>query len=132
MAEDVAGALSGKVEVGVVCQVDGSGLVGRGPVVNEQGVGVRQDILDGHGKVPRVTFLSILAHVRELQRRRAPLGLHRLGLPDDFVKALLTSMEVVLVIVSSQRVFPSGKGELPFGDAVAVAADERLRSREYP
>ena len=69
VAEDVARAVAGQVEVAVVGQVDRRRLVGRRGVVDPQLVLVGQRVDDRDVEVARIAFLAVRAEVGQLQRR---------------------------------------------------------------
>ena len=59
MAEDVAGRLTGEIEVTVLRQVDRRRLVGRGAILDDQLVGVGQRVGDTDAQVARVAFFAV-------------------------------------------------------------------------
>src|SRR4029453_17181290 len=59
VAEDVPGAVTGQIEVAVLRQVDRRGLVGRGLVVHDQRVRVRERVGDAPLQRSWIPFLAV-------------------------------------------------------------------------
>src|SRR3954463_1271797 len=56
---------SSQIEIGVICQIDGGGLIGRRLVIDAEFVFVRQRISYRHFEISRITFLAIFAFVTQ-------------------------------------------------------------------
>jgi hypothetical protein len=116
------GAAFRQVPVGVVRDVDDSGFVGCGGVIEAEHVVIGEGVDDGGGERAGITFLAVGADVGETDRG-ALFAADDLGFPDDFVEASEPAVEVVGAVVGGQRVCPAVEGESAPGDAVGIAPD---------
>src|SRR5712691_11117936 len=124
MVEDVATALPGKIEVGVLRQVHDGRFVGRRFVVDCQLVAIGQGVGDARRERARVPFLAVSARVRE----RNPLR-DRLAAPRDLVEASDAAVKVVGSVVRREPVKSVVEREASVRDPVAVTADDRAEVR---
>ena len=120
--EDVAAA--GEVEVGVVGEVDGGGLVGGGFVLEAQLVVVGERVDDGDGHVAGVTFLAVGAADVESDAVTPGVGGDYDALPDALREAFPAAVDVVLPEIRGHLVVCPVDGEAGVGDAVGDAADD--------
>ena len=84
--QNVAGAFAGQVEITVLAQIDGRGLVGGGFVVDVQFVGVRQSVGDFELQIPGEPVVTIFAEVGVSDARLAFEGF---AFPDNFIERLV-------------------------------------------
>ena len=128
MVKNSAIAFTGEVEVGVLCQVDRSGLVRGGVVVDDDLVVIGERVAHFDLEVAGVAFLPVLGKVAEFHPAETVAG-DGFGIPDDFVKTDYSAMKVVDPVVGGETVFLPIDGEFAFGNAVAVAADHGTEVR---
>ena len=121
-------ALSGKIEIGVLRQVQDRVFVGCGSVIQPQAVIVGQRIKRGHRKVAGVAFFTILAQIFQLERRPVLSGSDA-GFPNNLVEAFEAAMERVWSIIDGQLVLFAVERELAPGDAVAITANQSSEKR---
>src|SRR3989442_3401837 len=98
MGKYVAGA--GKVEIGVVGEINDGGLAGAGGVVDSDGIVVGEGVDDLDVQRAGIALIHVRAVVTELNRS---LGASkRLRLPDVLVEALLSSVKGVRTVVDGE------------------------------
>ena len=120
MAEDVTLAFALEVEVAVLAQVDGGGLVGLGLVEDVEFVAFLEFVADPDLEVAGVAFFAVLGEVAEDD---VPWALF-FDLPEDAVETAQAAVEVVGAVVGGEGVAPVADAEAALGDAVGVAADD--------
>src|SRR5204863_2765566 len=98
VVQNVAAASAREVVVVVLREVDDRRLVGRSRVINPQLVRVCERVDDADGERAGVALLSVFTQVREFERGPVFCG-ERAGLPDDFVEAATSAVQVVLAVV---------------------------------
>ena len=128
MIENVAVALSRKIEIGVLSEINDGVLIGGRGIINLQLVCVRQRVDDFDRKVSRIAFFAILAQISQFHRR-AIRDFQYSRLPHNFVEAFEAAVEVILAVVDRQLVCDAVECEAAFGDAIAIATDNRANVR---
>ena len=122
-------AVARQIEIGVVREIDGRGLVGRGFVFDAELVLVGEGVGDLRGERARIALFAVGAGVGE-DDAFAGGGLERLALPDDLVEAALdAAVERVGRVVDGERVVLAVERELAGGDPIRDAAG---RAAEVP
>ena len=123
VSENVAVALSGEVEIGVLGKIQRRGFVGGSFVIHNQLVVVGQRIGDFDFEVARVPLLAIFAQIT-VSNPDAFSILEFLGLPQLFVEAVDSAMQGVRTIILGQGIFHAVEGEGGVGDPVGVPPDD--------
>lgn len=90
MVEDGGGAFACEVEVAVLAEVDGGGLVGNGGVVHAECVVSAQRVNDLNEEIPWESFLPVRAFEGEGE---ADVVWGDLGVPEHFVDADVAAVE---------------------------------------
>ena len=122
LIEAILRGVAAQVEVAVVGEIEHCGLVGSGLVGNLQCVVVGQGIGNLHVDIAWEAVLTIGAGGGECH----VLVVRLLSVPYSIVESYLsTAVQSVAVIVQGKLVRLSVEGELPLGNAVAIASDER-------
>ena len=119
VAEDVAFALAGEIEVRVIGEIDDGVFVGRRGVVEFQFAACER-VADDRGQRAGIAGFAILADVGQLDAAG-----NFFALPNLIVEAVRAAVERVGRVVDRQVVGLAVERELAFGDAVGVASDER-------
>src|SRR5439155_11569446 len=128
MIENVAVALSRKIEIGVLSEINDGVLIGGRGIINLQLVCVRQRVDDFDRKVSRIAFFAIFAQISQFHRR-AIRDFQYSRLPHNFVEAFDAAVEVILAVVDRQLVFDAVECEAALSDAIAIATDNRTKVR---
>src|ERR1700752_3046944 len=103
VSQDVTDALTPKVEVGVLGQVDWRGLV-RGRLVGDRElVRVGERISHAHFEIARITLLAIGAGPRK-HDSSAVCPSYRFTVPQVFVESAYAAVQVVGAVVGRERV----------------------------
>ena len=97
-------------------------------VVDLELVVVSECVDDSHVQVSRIAFFTVLAEVSQ-NNCRSGRRLHLVRGPDDFIEAFDAAVQMVLTVVRGELVFDAVEREATFGNAVAVAADDRAEVR---
>ena len=125
--QNVAGAFSGQIEITVLAQIDGRGLVGGGFVVDDQFVGVGQSVGDFERQISGKAVVTIFA---EVGVGHASLAFEGLAIPDNFIERLLrAAVESVGPVVLGQGIGLAVESESAVGNAVGVASDDGANVR---
>src|SRR5437773_7895183 len=122
MAQDVAAAFPGKIEVGMVGEIHDRGLVGGRRIFDTQGIVVAERVSDFGFQVARKALFAVLAQITEshsLTIRRADF----VGGPNAFVESLYTTMQSVGAVVPGKLVGLAVEREPSVCDAVCIAAN---------
>src|SRR5262245_29540494 len=122
MIENVTRAGPRKIEIGMVRQIENGCFVVVRAVLNLKLVTISPAVANRDPEIARITFLFVFTEIgkgypRNAGRQRAFAG------PNDFIKALQTTMEMVPIVIRCQRISLAVERELSFRDAIAVAAD---------
>ncbi len=117
-----------QVPVGVIREIDRSGLVSRGGVLDAQFVLVGQLVGDDRGQCAGIAFVAVGTDERQLHSGPA-FPLNRLGIPDVFVERLLAAVQMIRTVVRRERVLGPVECELALRDAIAVAATQHAEVR---
>ncbi len=117
VVENRSAAGTGQVEVGVMGQVDRRGLVGLGPIADDQLVGVGELVDDPDVKVAGIALLPIGTLVGA-KEHGGPGPLDGLDLPVSLIESLDTTVQVVSAIVLRQGVLLVADLELTARDPV--------------
>ena len=112
---------AGQREESVRREVDDGLFVGGCHVFDNQLILIGKRVNNCDFYFTRKTFFAIGARVFKYKR----LVVHLTGIPHAGVPAALAAMQAVGTVVDGQLVFLAVELELTFGNAVAVAADER-------
>ena len=124
VAENIAGALAGEIEIRVVGEIDDGFLVAGRGISDPQCVRIRQGVDHTHFQISGEAFLAVLAEVGKFQRL-AVFGRNNFSGPDGLVEALDAAVQTVFTVVLRERVGFAVERELGVPDAVSVAAHER-------
>src|SRR5206468_9404557 len=74
----------------------------------------------------RIAFFAVFAQISQFECR-AVCEFARFRVPDNFVEAFNTAVEMVLPVIYSQLVFDTVQREAAFGDAISIATDNRAK-----
>ena len=85
MIQNVTVTFPRKVEVTVLAEVDGGGLVGSGFVIDDEFVGVGQGVGDSRLEIAGPAVVAIFTQIGECHAR---VALERFAVPDNFVESL--------------------------------------------
>ena len=125
--QNVAVTFPRKVEVTVLAEVDGGGLVGSGFVIDDEFVGVGQRVGDSHLEITGPAVVAIFTQISECHAR---VALQRFAVPDNFVERLFgAAVQRVGPVIFRQSVGFAVEGEGAVGDAVGIAADNSAQER---
>ena len=119
VAEDVAFALAGEIEVGVIGEVDDGVFVGGRGVIDFEFAACER-VADDSGERAGIACFAGFADVGEFDAAG-----NFFALPNLIVEAVRAAVQRVGRIVDRQIVGFAVERELAFGDAVAVASDQR-------
>jgi len=122
VAENVARSVAAEVEVAVLRQIDRRRLVAGRRIVDDQLVLVSQGVGHAHAEVAGIALFAVGARAGEGD---AVGVLERFGRPHHLVEADVAAVQVVRPVVGRELVGLAVERELPLGDPVAVAADDR-------
>ncbi len=132
VSKNVAAAFAAKIEIGMLSQIDRRRFVRGGLVLDFHRVIILQPIRDHDGKVSRIAFFAVFAHIAQSQ----PWGvIHQAGLrrPKHFIESDFAAVEMtwnaVRRIVRSQRVRGAIESETPVRDSVSKASHHRTEVR---
>src|SRR5262249_34274585 len=120
--ENVAASRPGEIEVAVVGQVNGRGLVGGRVMGWVERVGLCQFVSHARGERAGIAFFTVLTDVCELYRGAAGT-FDWFGLPDFTVKSFFAAVQRVWSVVEEQRILVAVDREFSFSDAVSVPPD---------
>ena len=121
------GSRAGEVEVGVIGQVDRRGFVGRGGVVDDEFVVVRERVDNRNVEVAGITFFAIGTLAREFDGRVFAGGCF--GLPVGLVETFASAVQMMGAVVGGEAVFLAVELEAPMGDAIGAASDDAAEIR---
>ena len=93
VVEDRAVSVAFKIKIGVICEIERRGFIGRCGVLDAEFVGDCQPVGDGDVKVTRIAFFSIWAATGEGEALLALL-VDSFRVPNDFVEAFGSAMQV--------------------------------------
>ena len=121
MIQDVT--LRGKIEIGVIRQIDHGVFVRRGPILNPQ-IALHQGVPNHSRHVARITRLAIFALITQFHTI-----LDRLCLPHHVVEAVRSTVKRVLSVIQRQGVLLAIQRKAAVRDAIRIAANDRPEER---
>ena len=122
MPENVAVPFAGKVEVAVLRQVDGRGVIRRCGVIDDQLVARSQGIRHAGVDGARIAFFAVSADVVE-RHARLLAAAERHARPQNFVEARAPAVQMMPSVVRGQKVARAVEREPRVRDAVRASAD---------
>ena len=123
--ENIAFALTGKVEVGMIGQIDDRGLIRSGGIINLQFVLAGYGVNHLGGEIAGITLFAVGAEVSQFKRITGNF----LGCLQSFVKSRSAAMKTVVAVVAWQGVINAVQAEPAVRDAVGEAADNGAEVR---
>src|SRR5690606_25706388 len=120
------GATGGKIEIGMVGEIEHGGPVGAGGVLDRQAILVIEGVNHGHREIAGIPFLVIRADKRQPQ---APIL--EFTFPYALVEALQPAMEMIRAVVGGQSVGSSLQFEAAASNPIRVAADNGAEIRVW-
>src|SRR2546427_9145551 len=103
-------------------------FVSRRCIADFQFVVISESITHAHGKIARITFLSVMA---QIVKRETSTILHveGPGIPDNFVEAFVATVKMIRFVIGSQLVFNAIQRESALCDSIAVTTNGRAKKR---
>src|SRR6266700_4038821 len=126
MLQDIPGAMSGQVEIGMAGQVDDRVTVRARGVIDPQLILAGQSVDHSDFQISRIPLLSVFAEVIELQSRSSVLRAVR-RFPNNFVESLVATVEMVFTVVPGQDVGHAPQLEFTQSNAVRITSDDAAK-----
>src|SRR4051812_35453558 len=104
MVEDIAAALSGKIEVAVVGEIHDCVFVGCGLVIDDKFVFLGKLIGNAHGEISWIAFFTVLAGVTELNCGTAALVGDKCCVPHAFIETFWATVQMIRPVIARETI----------------------------